>query len=743
MSSKAKKPADDEMPDAKASDAKASDAKASDAKASDAKASDVKAAGTPPEGSDDDILCRGEEIACTRSLMAQAFKPPCPEPERPLSHRGFMLNEMRWLAVDVAQERLWKQTTALAIAAEIARMEGEFNLKQPPAACRQFSDEIKQLRQEAAEAAEADKADGKKKAGRRTKAATLPSPATLLEIDAENDPGLRELEDGIVLLRKQAKEIGEKPDIIVDVSEGDPGLFMVLDAVTAERIRSHLFEIERQRLIGEEARYRSYRMEYEAALASHQLAIAEQQAAANAIDAFDVGQAPELDLMDDGLLGPPRKSFKRRRGAFAEDYDGKLEHDRRRARAYRDDVDPNYSADIGRYGRRGAAARNRKPLNDRNRNSRGVKADGYPSGRVQGQPGVLTWSRGEDELLLAIVHEFGVNWTLVSEVLSRSLSMHGVHRPANQCRQRFRQLTLHDGQSLTDDKAYENLSTKLGKQHARDLLVTSLPVRDEALVRFLEALAQVGASAKNRVQAEEQRTQAVRTNRQEPHVSYKKVHLAVMQQTNQMYLTPFQLSAHAVSAMASQRQMAHAGPGAGGAGGVGAPGAPGAPGALGAPGAPGTAATAAAAGQGGAGGAGGQGGAAGAPPGQNPADPAADQGAPGLAAGQQTVQGSNQPVQPTAAQNAQQIQQILQSGKLPNGQPIADDMRKSLEQKLKMLYQRMQQESAMAMGLPSGPVTSGTALGTQIQHAGVMMPPAAGAGAGPPAGAAGGTEPAK
>jgi len=71
-------------------------------------------------------------------------------------------------------------------------------------------------------------------------------------------------------------------------------------------------------------------------------------------------------------------------------------------------------------------------------------------------------------------------------------------------------------------------------------------------------------------------------------------------------------------------------------------------------------------------------------------------------------------------------------------------MRKSLEQKLKMLYQRMQPQSAMAMGLPSGPVTSGTALGTQIQHAGVMMPPAAGAGAGPPAGAAGGkTEPAK
>jgi hypothetical protein len=213
-----------------------------------------------------------------------------------------MLNEMRWLAVDVAQERLWKQTAALAIAAEIARMEGDFNLKQPPAACRQYSDEIRQLRQEAAEA---EKSEGKKKAGRRSKAAALPPSAVLLEIDAENDPGLRELEDGIALLRKQAKDIGEKADIILDVSERAPELFMTLDAATVEKIDNNLFEIERQRLINEEARYRSYRMEYEAALASHQLAIAEQQAAANAIDAFDVGQAPELDLMDDGLLGPP------------------------------------------------------------------------------------------------------------------------------------------------------------------------------------------------------------------------------------------------------------------------------------------------------------------------------------------------------------------------------------------------------------------------------------------------------
>lgn len=667
------------------------------ASASPAVAGGAGAAGSAAPGSEDEILRRGEEIACSRSLMAQAFKPPCPEPAHPLTQRGFMLNEMRWLAVDVAQERLWKQTAALAIAAEIARMEGDFNLKQPPAACRQYSDEIRQLRQEAAEA---EISEGKKKAGRRSKAAALPPSAVLLEIDAENDPGLRELEDGIALLRKQAKDIGEKADIILDVSERAPELFMTLDAATVEKIDNNLFEIERQRLINEEARYRSYRMEYEAALASHQLAIAEQQAAANAIDAFDVGQAPELDLMDDGLLGPPRKSFKRRRGALAGDFGGKLDGygDRRRSKSYRDDVDPNYSADIGRYGRRGEVGRSRKPLNDRNRNVRGGKADGgYPSGRIQGQPGILSWSRSEDELLLAIVHEFGVNWTLVSEVLSRNLAMQGVHRPANQCRQRFRQLTLLDGQSLTDEKAYESLSTKLGKQQARELLMSSLPVRDETLVRFLEALAQVGASAKNRLSAEEQRNHAVRTTRQEPHVSYKKVHLAVMQQTNQRHLNPFELSAHAMSAMASQRQVSHMGQGGASAGGGHAPGTATGPGSGGDPGGAGTGA------------------------------PLPDLGIGqitlgdglrvGPPAGQQTgLGGTPRSAQTTVAQNVQQIQNILQSGKMPNGQPLQEEMKKGLEQKLSILYRRMQQETAMATGLPSGALASATALGTQVQN---------------------------
>jgi len=630
---------------------------------------------------EDAILKRGEEIASKRALMAQAFKPPCPEPERPLSHRSHMLGEMKWLAIDMAQERLWKQSVALALAIEIGKLEGNFGLKQPPADCRQFSDEIKQLKLEMA------KASGQSTGRRSAKSVTLPPPSVLLDLDAENDPALREVEDGIDELKKQAKEIGEGSDAVINLSEKNPDLTLLWDDATTEKIEGHLMELEKARLIKEEAQYRSYRMEYEAALASHQLAIEEQHAAANAIDAFEIGQSLDLDLMDDGLLGPPKRAFKRRKGPYgAEEYDDRKYEgygDRRRNKSYRE-VDNDYSTDGGRYGRRGPAGRNRKPLNDRNRNVRPGRPDGYGQGRIQGQPGILSWNKSEDDLLLAVVHEFGVNWTLVSEVLSRSLSMQGIHRPAQQCRQRFRQLIMHEGQSLTDEKAYELLSARLGKQQARELLMTSLPVRDEALVRFLEALAQVGASAKNRLLAEERRCESVRTQRQETHNSYQKVLSGVLQQTGGRRLNPLEISAHVMNTYSSQSRQLPA-----------------------------------------------QGYAAGNPPSHtgNPIDGSNGQtgiqSSVGIPAGPQAplAQGVARPASGViTAQNVQQLNAILTANKLPNGTELTDEMRKALEERRKQYIARLQQQKQFALrgmpgqipsiqGQPPGQITSGTALG--------------------------------
>ena len=66
-------------------------------------------------------------------------------------------------------------------------------------------------------------------------------------------------------------------------------------------------------------------------------------------------------------------------------------------------------------------------------------------GNAAGVTGMVLWSKAEDDLLLAIAHEFSGNWTLVSEVLSLSLSMQGIYRPPTLCKQRFRQITVGRG----------------------------------------------------------------------------------------------------------------------------------------------------------------------------------------------------------------------------------------------------------------------------------------------------------
>lgn len=378
---------------------------------------------------EDEILVKGEEIGSRRALIAQAFKPPCPEPSRSYTHRDHMLEEMKWLAVDMAQERLWKQSVAIAIAVEIATMEGDFGLKQPPHEYRKYSDEIAELKRNVAKSIS-------QPSGRRTKAAAKVSPAAMLQIDLDSDPAVVDVREGT-----------SEMEVAVPDNVGEILLTYEWNAEASAKKEDELKEVEKNRIIEEETAYRSYRLEYEAALASHQLAVAEQQAAANAIDEYEIGHSLDLDILDDGLLGPPRKMAKRQRGARGT-YGGidEYEDDRRvPGKLYRHgDYEAAYTTETGRYQKRhGAQNRNRR-ANDRARNTRTAgRIDPYQqTTRIQGQPGILSWNKVEDDLLLAVVHEFGLNWTLVSEVLSKSLLMHGIHRPAQQCRQRFRQIMV-------------------------------------------------------------------------------------------------------------------------------------------------------------------------------------------------------------------------------------------------------------------------------------------------------------
>ena len=740
---------------------------------------------------EDEIAAKGAEIADIRALLARAFNKPIEEPARPKSHWSFLLEEMKWLAVDFSQERLWRRTAALAVAFEIAKKKGEFGLKQPPREFCAYSDEIRELRAAAAKAdgaaavegggggSAAPPSTGRRSSARKADASSSGgggggiSAAVFLCLDPATDPAFADFEAGEGLLLSPST-----PTKAIEVDGGAAAAFLSPSSALAfpceeaftEALHKSLMTSEVDRLIQADFAYRSYKLEYEASVVSHQMAVQEEMQAANNIGDLGLGPGFGIELEEpDVFTATTKKAGKRRKGGaggrsgvgggilgledFSLDGGGEEEFGAgakrsaskaalvedvylrkkrpTRTPAYRDvDVDYDLAQEGGsRYGTRratGALARNQaRVAAERNRRGGGGRADAYAQqqaarARAQaGLPGMMLWTRGEDDLLLAVVHEFGINWTLVSEVLSLSLSMQGIHRPAQQCRQRFRQLTMQENQDYSEERVYASLAQTMSKQQARELLVASLPVRDDALVRLLEALVQVGASAAQKRANEERRNEAVRTQRQPEHVSYTTVMTTVMSQSQGRRMSPIELcqtvnnmylqqARQQVLMQQQQQQQAamqaqHAAAVAAQHGQHGAGGGAAASGiAAGLPqqqqqqGGEGVVAAAA----------------QGTPAGQQPLAmqqqlPPPAGGTPVSSTGISSVQQQQQqqgmslagkpPAGPTPQVTLQQLTNILSTNKLPNGQPLDENMRKAIESKRTNFLAQIQQQQAAAV----------------------------------------------
>ncbi|KFM27865.1 E1A-binding protein p400 [Auxenochlorella protothecoides] len=463
-----------------------------------------------PNPAQDAVLASGADVAGLRALLACAYTRPLPEPARPFSHWDAVLAEAHWLAVDFAQERLWKASTALAVAAEVAGKRGEFGLRPPPPEHRAFHDEIVAARAAAVAAAAAV-------AGKRLTAAARAEAGAGLALDPTADPIWADL----ALEAIPPTPPGFDYALVYSV---EPELAPALEATLESR--------ELERAIEADMVCRGYRYELDAALRSHFAAVAEASKRAMRLDADladgcllgDAGDG--ADLADDG--DPYAQKGKRGKGG-------------RRAGYLLDDFAELGDAEFAERAPPKRAA-SRQYIEDtylrkrRRERYRDVDAD-YDA---------------EDELLLATVHEFGLNWTLVSEVLSLSLGLQGIHRPGSLCKQRFRHLTAQEGQDYSEERALAALNQQLSKQQARELLVQCLPVRDDVLMRLLEALAQIGGGAKSRRAAEEKRAEAVRTRRQETHASHASVMGHVLAQTAGRRLTPLELSSAVNNAYLNQ-----------------------------------------------------------------------------------------------------------------------------------------------------------------------------------------------
>ena len=58
------------------------------------------------------------------------------------------------------------------------------------------------------------------------------------------------------------------------------------------------------------------------------------------------------------------------------------------------------------------------------------------------QNGGVEWEAFEEELLAAVVHEFGTNWQLVADVLAGASALSGFLRTAKACRDRYNELKV-------------------------------------------------------------------------------------------------------------------------------------------------------------------------------------------------------------------------------------------------------------------------------------------------------------
>ena len=69
-------------------------------------------------------------------------------------------------------------------------------------------------------------------------------------------------------------------------------------------------------------------------------------------------------------------------------------------------------------------------------------------------PNAVPWSSMEEQLLCAVVHEFGPNFAFAADVLAGCSQLQGIFRRASQCKEKFKQLTVsltaHSERLVTD-----------------------------------------------------------------------------------------------------------------------------------------------------------------------------------------------------------------------------------------------------------------------------------------------------
>ena len=435
---------------------------------------------------EDEILKRAVRARAAAKATVIGNAPAPPEPRHGRAHWDYVLREMQWMANDFMQERRWKFGAAARVAAAAARRAGE---RAGPAPEKpEGKGKAKKPRGRAARGeAKEDRGKGPRDRGVDDGREATAGPRTPDRAGAAGaDPGPHHY---------ALPEAGGVPALFARLEEEEEG------RVRAEREKGYGYErqLEEYRKAAAEAaqeakeeaermkllRAREERMAMAAAAANAAAHRAEEGALTKGKRKKNKkgGQLPG-HLSENAFLGgdmlmldangsPLKKQKLGKAGVSLLDGKGKK----------------------GRKGEGLGAAgdkKSHKKKDGKDKKGKKGKKISLPT------PGTeIPWTTAEDQLLCSIVHEFGTNWTLISDVLSSCLSLRGVFRRADQCKARFRLVTSSAaGKGPEAERELVIGGLKLNKQSARYVLQNCTPADEDTLKHHLEVLYQVGSKKK-------------------------------------------------------------------------------------------------------------------------------------------------------------------------------------------------------------------------------------------------------
>ncbi|CAL5224932.1 g7701 [Coccomyxa viridis] len=532
---------------------------------------------------EDRLLEQAGAISALRSQLSLAFGRPYPEPARPKTQWDYLIEEMQWLHVDFAQERLWKRAAARTMAMGAAAAARKGSLKRTPAGDKMQAEISKATARESESKSKRERLSN----ARNATAHIADAPLSCLDLEGIVGPDTPPPRDSRSSLTYFTDEtLQDKVERhLHDIVEAD-----VIQRLQEEREWEQ--EVEDARRAQIESR-EAKRVKEEAdepaepAVDDEELALSlrnKRRKKAGRLNTHIMDDFVEMDDSQDGADTPVgmRPGAGRRPTAMLRPLSGTSDRQmsdaeqraQRKKRARRDFDDEDYEepaqprrVSARRQAAAEAQAQARKgmlrgqPSDKRKLNQKGIqRIDSMQFGGLRRGSGMagsgqsMPWSDAEDRLLCAIVHEFGSNWFLVADVLSASCAMQGIYRSPTTCRYRFRNLTATHGQGVELEPSEEMAlaAMQIDKQSARQLLNSSLPVPSDVLMGHQKALAQIATKAHQQRLHEEMRAGQAASMRTEPHPSFQNVMGATLAANKGQFMAPAQLAELAEAQMAAQ-----------------------------------------------------------------------------------------------------------------------------------------------------------------------------------------------